>query len=97
MPLEVLAKTARALGEVAAEVPEAVAVAVTPGTLEAEVGVEEPDWSETNPLTSPLPSQKQRKTRRCPQPRKQLVRKRPSGKSCFGHKPVGPLARPCSC
>ncbi|CAE7630313.1 hypothetical protein AK812_SmicGene21691 [Symbiodinium microadriaticum] len=32
MPLEVLAKTARALGEVAAEVPEAVAVAVTPGS-----------------------------------------------------------------
>ena len=44
-PLEVLAKAARALGEVAAEAPEAVAVAVTPGTLEAEVGVEEPDWS----------------------------------------------------
>ena len=43
--LEVLAKTARALGEVAAEAPEAVAVAVAPGTLEAELGVEEPDWS----------------------------------------------------
>ena len=44
-PLEVLATTARALGEVAAEAPNAVAVAVSPGTLEAEVGVEEPDWS----------------------------------------------------
>ena len=43
--LEVLAKTARALGEVAAEAPNAVAVAVSPGTLEAEVGIEEPDWS----------------------------------------------------
>ena len=40
-----LATTARALGEVAAEAPNAVAVAVSPGTLEAEVGVEEPDWS----------------------------------------------------
>ena len=44
-PLEVLATTARALGEVAAEAPNAVAVAISPGTLEAEVGVEEPDWS----------------------------------------------------
>ena len=44
-PLEVLAKTARALGEVATEAPNAVAVAVSPGTLEAEVGIEEPDWS----------------------------------------------------
>ena len=40
-----LAKTARALGEVATEAPNAVAVAVSPGTLEAEVGIEEPDWS----------------------------------------------------
>ena len=40
-----VATTARALGEVAAEAPNAVAVAISPGTLEAEVGVEEPDWS----------------------------------------------------
>ena len=41
-PLEVLATTARALGEVAAEAPNAVAVAVSPGTLEAEVGPDIP-------------------------------------------------------
>ena len=39
---------AHALGEVAAAATEAVAMAVEPGTLEAEIGVvddEEPDWS----------------------------------------------------
>ena len=52
-PLEVLAKTARALGEVAAEAPNAVAVAVSPGTLEAEVGSKSPTGRETNPQISP--------------------------------------------